>query len=148
MKTNRTKHTIVGRLAVLVLLSTINYQLSTAFAQGTAFSYQGRLSENGSPATGLYDIRFSIWDAAANGTRLAGQTNSAVAVSGGLFTAALDFGPGIFTGPDRWLQMSVRTNGSTGAYSSISPRQALTSAPYAILANSASNLLGRSPRHN
>jgi hypothetical protein len=32
------------------LLSTLNSQLSTAHAQGTAFSYQGRLASGGNPA--------------------------------------------------------------------------------------------------
>jgi hypothetical protein len=34
----------------LALLSTLNSQLSTAHAQGTAFSYQGRLASGGNPA--------------------------------------------------------------------------------------------------
>lgn len=125
-----------GCLACFVLLPVFNCQFSTGFAQGTAFTYQGRLTDNGSPASGLYDLRFSVWDASTNGTRLAGLSNAAVAVSGGLFTTTLDFGPGVFSGPDRWLQISVRTNGSTGAYSSLSPRQQLTPAPYAQTAGS------------
>src|SRR6266571_2862330 len=43
----------VRTLVTLALLSTLNFQLS-AFAQGTAFTYQGRLSANGSPANGLF----------------------------------------------------------------------------------------------
>jgi hypothetical protein len=27
-------------------------------AQGTAFTYQGQLNDNGTPATGIYDLRF------------------------------------------------------------------------------------------
>ena len=34
----------------------------SAAAQGTAFTYQGRLITNGSPATGSYDLRFAIYD--------------------------------------------------------------------------------------
>jgi len=40
---------IVLALALLAL-STLSPQLSTAFAQGTAFNYQGRLNANGGPA--------------------------------------------------------------------------------------------------
>ena len=34
-----------------------------AAAQGTAFTYQGRLIDNGVPATGSYDLRFVLFDA-------------------------------------------------------------------------------------
>ena len=30
-------------------------------AQGTAFTYQGRLNDAGGPATGIYDLRFAIY---------------------------------------------------------------------------------------
>ena len=63
-------------------------------------------------------------------------------VSNGLFMVNLDFGSGIFTGPARWLDMGVRTNGNTNAFTILTPRQLLTPAPYAIFANSASNLVG------
>src|ERR1039457_5938469 len=36
----------------LALLSEFNLQPSTAFVQGTAFTYQGRLNDGGSPASG------------------------------------------------------------------------------------------------
>lgn len=44
----------------------------TAFAQtplGTVFTYQGQLKESGSPASGLYDIRFQLYLASSGGTR-------------------------------------------------------------------------------
>jgi hypothetical protein len=45
-------HSKTWRLLVaLLLLSTLNPQLSTALAQGTAFTYQGRLNTGGNPAT-------------------------------------------------------------------------------------------------
>src|SRR4029077_14995588 len=72
------------------------------------------------------------------------ETNSSTAVSGGMFTVALDFGSGVFTGPARWLEIGVRTNGS-GNFTTLSPRQPLLPTPYAILAKSASNLLGTLP---
>ena len=58
MKTNPT----LKPLAALLLLSTLFYQLSTspARAQGTAFTYQGRLNSGTNPATGIYDLRFTI----------------------------------------------------------------------------------------
>ena len=103
-------------------------------AQGTAFTYQGRLHDNGSAGQGLYDLKFTIFDAPVNGAALAGPiTNAATGASNGLFTVTLDFGAGVFDGPDRWLEMGVRTNGG-GAFTTLSPRQKLTPTPYAIRA--------------
>ena len=50
---------------VLLLLSTLNSQLASAHAQGTAFTYQGRLNDGANPANGDYDLRFAIYDALA-----------------------------------------------------------------------------------
>ena len=114
----------------------------TLRAQSTAFLYQGRLNDGGAPATGTYDFTFALYPTNQTGALAAVPvTNSAVAVSSGLFTTTLDFGPGIFTGPNYWLQLAVRTNGAA-AFTNLTPRQPLLPAPYAIFANSASNLLG------
>ena len=40
-------------LLSFVILSTLNHQLSTALAQSTAFTYQGRLNNGGNPANGV-----------------------------------------------------------------------------------------------
>ncbi len=40
-------------------------------------------------------------------------TNSAVAVTNGLFTTLIDFGAGGFTGASNWLQIAVSTNGGS-----------------------------------
>jgi hypothetical protein len=103
------------------------------FGQGTAFTYQGSLTASGSPANGNYDIEFYLRDAASGGNSV-GTTNAIapVAVSDGLFTVMPDFGAGIFDGSSRWLEIGVRTNGSLAAYTTLSPRQALTPSPYAI----------------
>jgi hypothetical protein len=39
----------------------------TSAAQGTAFTYQGRLFDAGNPANGKYDLRFNLWDALSGG---------------------------------------------------------------------------------
>src|SRR5215469_14605355 len=130
---------------LFLCLANLNLQLSTAFAQGTAFTYQGRLNSGGAPANGSYDLQFSLYNVSTNGVIFAGPlTNSATGVSNGLFTVTLDFGPGVFTGPGYWLDISVRTNGG-GTFTELAPRQALLPTPYAIMANSASNLLGTLP---
>jgi formylglycine-generating enzyme required for sulfatase activity len=102
-----------------------------AFAQGTAFNYQGRLNDGVNPANGSYDLTFSLFNA-SNGVGQVGGilTNSAIAISNGMFTVALDFG-NQFPGADRWLEIGVRTNGGT-LFTTLSPRQKLTPAPYAI----------------
>jgi len=115
-------------------------------AQGTAFTYQGQLNDGGSPAGGRYDLNFTLYGSTnLAATALANPiTNSAVTVTNGLFTTTLDFGPGIFTGTNIWLGIAVRTNGGTG-FTALSPRQPLLPTPYAIFANTASNLLGMLP---
>jgi len=67
-----------------------------------------------------------------------------VAASNGLFMVGLDFGAGIFTGSNYWLEIAVRTNGGS-SYTTLSPLQPLTPAPYAIFAAGASNVLGVLP---
>src|ERR1017187_5836817 len=117
----------------LALLSALNVQLSTAFAQGTVFSYQGRLYDGANPANGRYDLRFNLYDALSAGSLVAGPlTNAPVTVSNGLFTVTLDFGADVFTGPARWLEIGARSNGVAVAYINLSPRQPLTPTPYAI----------------
>jgi hypothetical protein len=127
-----------------VLWTAMLLQPSTLLAQGTAFTYQGRLDAGGAPANGSFDLRFAIYDAASGGSLLAGPlTNVATPVINGLFTVALDFGAGVFTGPARWLEIGVRTNGG-GAFTALSPRQALTATPYAILAGNVSGVIANS----
>jgi hypothetical protein len=110
---------------------------NSTLAQGTAFTYQGRLNDAGNPASGNYDLVFTLFDAQANGTNVSGTiTNSTTAVSNGLFAVELDFGAGVFTGPARWLEIGVRTNGG-GTFAILTPRQQLTPTPYAITAESA-----------
>src|SRR5215831_785436 len=125
-------------LCALLLLSTVSPELSMVFAQGTAFTYQGRLDSGGSPATGLYDLTFAVYDSAnLPVTLIAGPlTNSATPVTNGLFTVLLDFGAGVFTGPNRWLEIGVRSN-APGSFATLAPRQSLLPAPYAIFAGGA-----------
>jgi hypothetical protein len=118
----------------------INAPFSRAAAQGTAITYQGRLLDGTNPVTGDFDLRFHVYSAATGGSLLGGPvTNAPVAVTNGLFTVIIDFGAGVFTGSSNWLQVGVRTNGSTGAYTALSPRDQLTPTPYAIYAETASS---------
>ena len=106
-------------------------------AQGTAFTYQGLLNNNGVAANGLYDIQFGAYDDPVTGTLQGGLvTNTAVLVSNGLFTTTIDFGSGVFLGESLWLDIAVSTNGA-GTFDEITPRQALTPAPYSIFSSEA-----------
>jgi lysophospholipase L1-like esterase len=109
-----------------------------AYAQGTAFTYQGQLNYNNGPASGTYNFTFSLYATNTGGLSIAGPvTNTLVAVSNGLFTATIDFGQP-FTGGARWLEIGVETNGAT-SFTVLAPRQPVTPVPYAI---SAENVTG------
>lgn len=107
---------------------------------GTAITYQGRLTDGGTPANGTYDMEFRLYDALTVGSQV-GSTVSAddQSVSNGLFTVSLDFGGGAFTGDARWLEMAVRPGESTNSadFVTLNPRQPMTPAPYALHAMSA-----------
>ena len=110
---------------------------ATALAQGTAFTWQGRLSDAGQPANGLYDLSFVLYDAGSGGTALGTNTIPAAAVTNGLFTTTLDFGA-VFGGNSRWLEIAVRTNGS-GVFTAMNPRQQVTPTPQALYATTAAS---------
>src|ERR1017187_6966243 len=88
-----------------------------------------RLDDGTNPANGKYDLTFAVFDGATPVppfTQVSVTlTNTGVAISNGLFTVVLDFGTGIFSGADRFLEIGVRTNGN-GAFATLSPRQKLT----------------------
>src|SRR5262249_3665472 len=125
-------------LKYLVLLSA----LSGAFnlnAQSSAFTYQGRLDDGINAANGTYDFQFTLFDAASAGNQVGGiLTNVATGVSNGLFTVTLDFGASAFPGTDRWLEIGVVTNGGE-AFNTLTPRQLITSTPYATRALAAAS---------
>lgn len=121
------------RLSVVAFLGAT----SLAHSQTTAFTYHGRLNNGSAPVTGTYDLRFSVYDTVAGGLLVAGPVPAnAVDVANGLFTTRIDFGAGVFTGPPRWLEISVRPVGDP-TFTTLGPRQELTSSPYAIRAQSA-----------
>jgi len=127
-------------LVALVVLASIRQ----TGAQGTGFVYEGRLNDGGSPADGSYDITFALFDGVSGTGQVGGTvTNLATPVGDGLFTVVLDFGAA-FSGADRWLEIGVQTNGGSG-FTIIAPRQQLRPTPYAIFANTASNVLGTVP---
>ena len=125
--------TLVSLIALLALFSSTG----TAAPLGTAFTYQGKLTSGGNPSTGFYDLKFSLFDALAGGSQVgASLTNAVTGVTNGLFTVTLDFGA-VFAGNASWLEIGVRSNGVAVDFTTLSPRQCLTPAPYALYAPSA-----------
>ena len=110
---------------------------------GTAFTYQGQLSDGGSPADGTYDFEFKLHDHSTSDSQV-GSTLYVddKEVTNGLFTLQLDFGSGVFTGDARYLEIGVRPGATTGAYTTLTPRQELTAAPYALHSLSTESLQG------
>lgn len=119
----------------------------SSHAQDGAFTYQGRLTDAGSPANGQYELRFLLWDADTLGRPVSPLvTNSPVTVSDGLFTTTIAMGSTHFDGRPSWLEISVRTNGGMADFVTLSPRQAMTPTPYALHAYRAALLTG--PLHD
>lgn len=110
---------------------------------GRSFTYQGQLSQSGTPVEGPVTLRFSLWDAAGSGAPPSGgamvgamQTVANVPVTAGLFSVALNggdqFGAQAFNGEARWLQVEVCNDSTCSSATVLGPRQAVTAAPYAL----------------
>ena len=106
-----------------------------------AFTYQGRLDQNGAPADGSFDLKFELYDAAADGNLIGAAIElPAQTIAGGLMTADLDFGgPVVFDGTAYWVQASARTAGAPD-YVAVPGRTAIRPTPYAIHALSAATV--------
>lgn len=112
--------------AVVLLLG------GTAYSQTTSFTYQGKLTDNTLPANGTYQMQFGLYDASSVQIGLT-ISKPAVVVANGIFTVQLDFGSGSFPGGQRFLQIGV-FSAAGNAFVTLSPRQPITSAPYAVRA--------------
>jgi hypothetical protein len=101
-------------------------------AQTTAFNYQGKLSDGGNPATGNFLLEFKLFDALTGGTQI-GETISDVAVTPvqGVFSTKLDFGATVFTGEDRFLEISVKRTANE-TYTPLAPLEKIASSPYSV----------------
>ncbi len=112
-------------LATMVIAA-VHACAASAGTTDTALTYQGELKQNGSPANGEFDMQFTLWDAPEGGNQVGPfVTRNNVPVIDGLFTVELDFTGAPFISGPRWLR--VRIEGEV-----LSPRQAVTSAPFSI----------------
>ena len=82
---------------------------------GSAFSYQGRLYDEGNPAEGLYDLRFKLFnDPDGSGTQIGSTFDiDDIELINGYFNTKLDFGSGIYGSQKLWIQTSIRPYTST-----------------------------------
>jgi hypothetical protein len=126
----------MNRLRFILAILVLALSATVSVAQTTSFTYQGRFTDGGTAADGTYDMQFKLFDAVGNqiGSTI---TNGAVSVTSGVFTVQLDYGAVAFPGVDRFLEIGVRRAGSGDSYTVLSPRQPLTSTPYAIRAGTA-----------
>jgi hypothetical protein len=124
----------IGFIILIIVLSA-----GASFGQASSFTFQGRLTDGGFPANGNYDLQFALFDAASGGNQI-GQTKtlSGIPVSAGIFTVTLDFGANPFSGANRSLEISARPSGA-GAFTLLTPRQPITSTPYAVRSSSAAS---------
>ena len=92
------------------------------------------MTTNGEEPTANFDMQFKLHPA-SSGTNQVGPTltNAPVMVSNGLFLVTLDFTVSPYNGNPLWLEVGVRTNGSSNAYTILSPTQPITSTPYSVM---------------
>ena len=121
------------KMRFLLLALTLCFSALAATAQTPNFTYQGRFTDSTlpQPTNGTYNMQFTLFDAASGGSQVgATVTIPAVQVVNGVFTVSLDYGASPFAGAARFLEITI---GNTV----LSPRQAITSVPYAIRARNA-----------
>lgn len=110
--------------------------VSAAVASG--ISYQGRLAgPGGSPLDGTYAMRFIVYNAAVGGSALWDSGTINVDVDSGLFNVRLGVDHADFDGRPLW--MSIIVAGET-----LSPRQEILPAPYALSLRPGADIVGDS----
>ena len=111
-------------------------------AMGTGFTFQGRLTDEGKPAAGNYDLRFELYDDPNLGTQIGStELKEDRDLQDGYFTEVLDFGDSAFNGDARWLEISARDGASSDPndFEVLRPRQQIRPTPYALYVASCGN---------
>lgn len=108
--------------------------VSEAAPVGTAFTYQGRLMDGEGPANGIYDLVFALCETPEGPSVLDVIVIEDLEIFDGFFTMELDFGPDVFDGSERWLEIETRPGESIDpdAWIVLHPRQPIRPVPYAI----------------
>ncbi|MGA9115865.1 MAG: hypothetical protein WB626_03725 [Bacteroidota bacterium] len=112
----------------------------------TRISYQGLLTTGtGTPVPdGSYDLRFRIYNAPSFGTLRYTDTQPGVPVRHGTFSAILDSLPGIF-GEPLFVEVIIEAGPGIGAPVTFLPRAELTSAAFALRADTSNYALAATP---
>jgi hypothetical protein len=132
-----------GRLRVLILagmflLTVVSFNMgttgfTTAEPLDSAFTYQGRLVEQGFQADGDYDFEFILFADSTSDTPVDTYYVYSAEVDSGLFTCKLAFDSLAFVGEKRWLEIHVRPSDQPNGYTQLLPRHELTPAPYSVV---------------
>ncbi|NOT54416.1 MAG: hypothetical protein HOP18_07415 [Deltaproteobacteria bacterium] len=118
-----------------LVLCTLAFGSTTLHAAplGTAFTHKGEYKPGGTAVTGVYDFQLVLFNVATLGTAISGVTRENVAVTQGNFTVEIDYTAAPFTAATQyWLETRVRLGTSTGAFTTLAPRQKLNAVPYAL----------------
>jgi hypothetical protein len=83
--------------------------ISPAATVSSRISYQGVLTEEGVPVTGVRNMAFLFWSDAACTAPIAEAFVDNVPITDGLFSTAVDVPQGIFSGQGLWLTVEVAT---------------------------------------
>jgi hypothetical protein len=118
---------------LVLIISLLSFGAS-AFAQTTSFTYQGKLNDGATAANGTYQFQFKLFDQASGGNQIGQTADLPATVTNGIFAVNLDFGAASFDGAARFLEISVKSGGNNQSYTTLNPRQPVTSTPYAIRA--------------
>lgn len=119
-------HSTLIRQILFIVALFLTFSTATAYAQVTSFTHQGILSV----PDGSYEFEFRLFDAPTvgagtqQGSTIQKLSPNTVAVTGNAFAVQLDFGAGVFTGAELYLETSWRVIG--GAFTVLSPRERIT----------------------
>jgi hypothetical protein len=120
------------------LLAAVALFFASDTRASTAFTYQGFLQDSDVPAGGNYDLRFELFGSPSEEKRVGPAIyGGGLPIVNGVFSVHLDFGGEVFEGEPRWIEVAVRPAGSEAEYTVLTPRQPLSPAPYAIMAQQA-----------
>jgi hypothetical protein len=128
--TVRSPCSLIITCAVAAILACGVANATAQVQQNSGPTYQGRLSENGQPANGAYDIRITP----TNPTGVTGTTTThlSVQIVDGVFSI-----PNAFVVPNsdlfNQIRIEVRPAGSAQAFTVLSPNQPISPAPFSLV---------------
>lgn len=95
-------------LRSLALATALALAMPVAHVSAAPFTFQGHLTQSGTPLNGIANLVFKLYDAQSGGSQLGGTiSQTGWPVADGVFTIDLDFTGVVFNGNGRWLQVEV-----------------------------------------